>query len=138
MVSHDLRVEPKIVEIPRLLDWIQACCRGDGLAEDLTHRMTLILEEAVVNVIAHGFQGVPPPHRIAIHLDVAARLVTAEVTDNGRRFDPTTAPGPDLSQPPEQRDPGGLGIHLMRRLADRIEYRRDNGNNILRLEKTRD
>ena len=62
--------------------------------------------------------------------------MVAEIIDNGRAFDPTAAPAPDLSLPLEQRDPGGLGIHLMRRMIDRVEYRRAGGENRLRLEKS--
>ena len=42
----------------------------------------------------------------------------------------------DLSLPLEQRPTGGLGIHLMRSMMDRIHYRRSGGNNLLRLEKS--
>jgi len=60
------------------------------------------------------------------------------VIDNGHPFDPTAAPEPDLSLPLERRRPGGLGIHLMRSMMDRVHYRRSDGSNILRLEKARD
>lgn len=138
MAAHQFRVEPHIAEIPRLIDRIQACCRGDGLSDESASRIMLVIEEAVANTIAHGFGGLPPPHRLAVRLDITAAAVTVEVIDNGWPFDPTAVPGPDLSLPLEQRDPGGFGIHLMRHLMDHIEYRRHDGNNILRLEKARD
>lgn len=137
MASHQLDVTPQVGEVPRLIDWIGSCCAADGLAEDVTFPMTLAIEEAVVNVINHAFVGLPPPHSIKLRLDVTAASVTAEITDNGRFFDPTAAPNPDLSLPLEERHPGGLGIHLMRSMMDRLHYRRSAGNNILRLEKAR-
>ena len=137
MASHELCVEPQVSEIPRLIDWVEACCGADGLADDLTFKIALALEEAVMNVITHAFAGLPPPHLIRVRLDIAAESFTAEVIDNGHPFDPTVAPDPDLSLPLEQRNPGGLGIHLMRSIMDRIHYRRSDGNNLLRLEKAR-
>ncbi len=137
MPGHELCVEPQADAIGRLIAWVQVCCRTDGVADDDAFAMMLALEEAVANVIAHGFAAVPPPHRITVRLDISAQSCIAEVIDNGRPFDPTAAPGPDPSLPLEQREPGGLGILLMRRMVDRLEYRRGDGGNVLRLEKAR-
>ena len=137
MASHALDVTPQVGEVPQLIDWIGSRCAAEGLAEDVTFKLTLALEEAVVNVITHAFEGLPPPHSITVRLDITAQSVTAEIIDNGRPFDPTSAPDPDLSLPLERRRPGGLGIHLMRGMMDRLHYRRSAGSNVLRLEKTR-
>ena len=137
MASHELDVTPQVGEVPRLIEWIGSRCAAEGLAEAVTFKLTLALEEAVVNVITHAFEGLPPPHSITVRLAIAARSVTADIIDNGRPFDPTSAPDPDLSLPLERRRPGGLGIHLMRGMMDRLEYRRNDGGNILRLVKAR-
>ncbi len=118
-------------------DWVKACCGADGLADDTAFKMALALEEAVMNVISHAFADLPPPHLIRVRLDITAESLTAEVIDNGHPFDPTAAPSPDLSLPLERRHPGGLGIHLMRTMMDRMQYLRRDGNNLLRLEKAR-
>ena len=137
MASHELNIEPRVSEIPRLLDWVGACCGADGIADELRYQIMLALEEAVTNVINHAFAKVPPPHLIRVRLDITAELLIAEVIDNGRIFDPTAAPDPDLTLPLEQRRPGGLGIHLMRNVMDRLQYKHEAGSNTLRLEKTR-
>jgi len=137
MASHELDVKPEVCDVARLIEWIEARCAAEGLAEDLKFKLTLAVEEAVVNVITHAFEGLPPPHSITVRLEVTAGSVTAEITDNGRPFDPTSAPDPDLSLPIEERHPGGLGIYLMREMMDRVRYRHAGGNNVLRLEKVR-
>ena len=137
MAAHDLTVAPDLTAIPPLLDWVEARCRESGLASELTFKVMLAIEEAVTNVVAHAFTDVPAPHRIRVRLDIDGERCAAEVVDNGRPFDPSAAPTPDLTGPLERRDAGGLGIHLIRNMADRIEYRRDNGQNRLRLETAR-
>ncbi len=137
MALHQLDVKPQVSEVARLNEWIGSRCAAEGLADDVTFKMTLAIEEAVVNVISHAFEGLPPPHSIRVRLDIAAQSITAEIIDNGRPFDPTAAPDPDLSLPLEARHPGGLGIRLMRGMMDRLRYRRGDGNNILLLEKAR-
>ena len=137
MASHEISIEPDISAIPPFLEWIEDRCREDGLGDDLVFKMALVLEEAVTNVINYAFSDLPPPHVIRVRLDVGIERIAAEITDNGRPFDPLASPDPDLSRPLAERNPGGLGILLMRRMTDRIEYRRSEGGNRLRLEKTR-
>jgi anti-sigma regulatory factor (Ser/Thr protein kinase) len=137
MQSDELRLEPLLSEIPRLIEWVEARCAATGVAGEVAMKLALVLEEAVANVIHHGLPGSPPPHRITVRLDIGADSVAAEVIDNGRPFDPTGTPPPDLLLPLEQRQPGGLGIHLMRELMDGLDYRRSGDSNILRLHKVR-
>lgn len=135
MASYELCITPEVSEIPRLIDWVEACCSADGLSDHVGFRLALAIEEAVTNVIGHAFAGVAPPHLINVRLDITPQSFIAEIVDNGRPFDPTSVPPPDLSLPIEQRTPGGLGIHLMRSMVDRVRYRRSGGKNRLRLEK---
>ena len=94
MASHELNVEPVVSEIPRLLDWAEARCGAEGIADELRYKVMLALEEAVTNVINHAFAGVPPPHLIRVRLDITEVMFAAEVIDSGRAFDPTQAPTP--------------------------------------------
>jgi len=137
MESDELRLEPLLSEIPRLIEWVEARCAASGVAGEVAMKLALALEEAVANVINHGLPGAPSPHHIAVRLDIDLDTVTAEVIDNGPPFDPTGAPPPNLSLPLEERQPGGLGIHLMRELMDGFDYRRAGNSNILRLRKAR-
>jgi anti-sigma regulatory factor (Ser/Thr protein kinase) len=137
MASHELTLEPQVSEIPRLLDWVEVCCGAEGVGDEVRYKIMLALDEAVANVISHAFGDVPPPHLIRVRLDITAELCAAEVIDNGRQFDPTVAPDPDLTLPLQQRTPGGLGIHLMRNVMDRLQYRHESGENTLRMEKAR-
>lgn len=138
MAEYRLDVTPDMAEIPRLLDWAEECCGECGVAGETPFRLALALEEAVANVINHAFAGVPTPPRIAVVLAIEDNSVAAEVIDNGRPFDPTAALEPDRASPLERRDVGGLGIHLIRRMMDRVQYRRVGSENRLRLEKRRD
>jgi anti-sigma regulatory factor (Ser/Thr protein kinase) len=135
MASYELCFPPQVSEIPRLIDWVEACCGSEKIADQVSFRLALAIEEAATNVIAHAFAGIAPPHLITVRLDITPQLLVAEIIDNGRPFDPTAAPPPDLTLPIQQRALGGLGIHLMRSMVDRMHYRRSGGRNRLRLEK---
>ena len=53
--------------------------------------------------------------------------------DDGREFDPLSAPEVDVHAPLEERTVGGLGIHLLRNMVSEIRYERSGGRNHLRL-----
>ena len=85
----------------------------------LLPRLDLILEELFTNMVKYGRGGGP----IRLALLKSARGVEATLTDPGAdRFDPTQGPEVDTTLPLERRREGGLGLHLVRKLADAIEY----------------
>jgi anti-sigma regulatory factor (Ser/Thr protein kinase) len=137
MPSHHLTLAPDIAEIPQLLDWVETCCGASGVGGDIANKLALALEEAAANVINHAFVDSPPPHHLAVMLTIDADRVAAEIIDNGKAFDPSAIPEPDRTLPLASRDPGGLGIHLIRKMMDRVDYHRVDGENRLKLEKVR-
>ena len=94
----------------------------------------LAIEELVTNCIKYGYDDAGE-HTIDIHLSVADQMLTATVIDDGRPFDPLVLPPPELSLDIKDRPIGGLGIFLLRKLADEIHYERRDGRNRLTLEK---
>jgi anti-sigma regulatory factor (Ser/Thr protein kinase) len=79
------------------------------------------VDEWVTNVIVHGYRGVAGP--IEIELDREDDEVVVRVRDKAPAFDPHSAPAFDPSLPLERRPLGKMGIHLIRELCDRFEYR---------------
>lgn len=117
-------------EIGRMVDLLEAFGPQSGLTDEATFKLTLALDEIVANVVRHGFDD-DREHRIEVKVTVDDRTVTASVEDDGLEFDPREAPVPDLDLPIEMRKPGGLGMHLVRATMDSVEYRRQDGRNIL-------
>jgi anti-sigma regulatory factor (Ser/Thr protein kinase) len=94
----------------------------------------LALEEHVTNVFKHAYTDTAP-HEIRVRLSRGGGALHVEVEDDGRAFNPLEAPPVDTSIPLEERPIGGLGIHLMRRFMDELDYRREGSRNILRMTK---
>ena len=57
-------------------------------------------------------------------------------SDNGRPYDPTEKPDPDTTQSAEEREVGGLGIFMVKKLMDEVTYEYADGSNILTLVKS--
>jgi anti-sigma regulatory factor (Ser/Thr protein kinase) len=95
------------------------------------------VDEAATNIVVHGYGHDGGP--IDIDARVEDEQIVIELRDRAPAFDPTEVPEPDLSIPPLQRRPGGMGLHLIRLSTDSMTYRpRAGGGNILTLTRTLD
>lgn len=111
---------------------VMAARLGDalGLGAAVVNNICLAVEEAVVNVVSYSYPaGVTGP--VILDMSCAGGIITVTITDNGTPFNPTAQESADTEAPLDERAIGGLGIHLIRALADTVAYRRENGSNIL-------
>src|SRR5262249_51050976 len=109
-------------QLERLVEHVDGFCQAEGLDEDATFELNLVLEELFTNAVQHG--GCAGMKRaVAVRLHAAGdHNIAIEFRDRGAPFDPTSAPTPDLVTPLEDREPGGLGIHLVRQIMRNLEY----------------
>lgn len=110
----------------------EAFLASGKVGEEPCFNALLCLEEAVTNVIKYAFAD-PGEHDVAVEARLDAAELVLEVSDGGRTFDPLSAPAPNFDLPHEERPVGGLGIHLLRKLTDRMAYERAGGRNVLTL-----
>jgi len=129
-----ITVTNDLAELERLSRVVEEFGRAAGLSAPVIFDLQLAANEIVTNVILHGYDDARE-HAIVVRLVANAGEVTVEVEDDGRPFDPSSAPAPRLDLPLEERPLGGLGVHLARRVTDAIEYRRQDDRNILRMRK---
>jgi serine/threonine-protein kinase RsbW len=138
-LSSTLSIEivNKRTEIPRLAEIAERFGRTHHLSEDDVANIQLVLDEMVINVIRHGYEDVGDRdvHRISVTLALNADLLTIELKDTARAYDPREAPAPRFDLPIEERGPGGLGVHIVRSIMDTMDYRRENGQNIVTMTK---
>ncbi len=121
-------------EIARLAPLVAEFCARHGLAEATAAQLTLVLDEAITNIISYAFDDAGE-HEISVRISLAPGALIAELVDDGRAFDPLQVAAPDLAAPLAERAVGGLGVHLMRRLMDDIRYHREGARNHLVLAK---
>ena len=121
-------------EIERLSQFVERFGDAHQLPADEILDLNLVLDEVVINVIAHGYDD-EREHQIHVSLALDGDLLTIQVEDDGRAFNLLEQPSPNLDLPIEERRIGGLGIHIVRSLTDAIEHRRVDGRNIVTLKK---
>jgi anti-sigma regulatory factor (Ser/Thr protein kinase) len=137
-VAVELTLANRLSELPRLTGGIDAFVRAHRLVPSVSRALHLALLEHVTNVVEHGGDA-GGEVRVRLWLEPgegsAPGMVRAEVVDGGQAYNPLEHPEVDVTLPIEARPVGGLGIHLMRRLMDELEYRREGVGNVLRMGK---
>ncbi len=112
----------------------EAVHRG-GVPKAYENGILLAIDEAVANIITHAYQE-GRKDVIEIVIEVDARRFSVIIRDSGTCFDPKTVSTPDLSAHVADGKRNGLGVFLMRRVMDEVEYLFKEGvRNELRMVK---
>jgi serine/threonine-protein kinase RsbW len=132
--SITIRLRAEVPEVERLNRLIRHFGELHDIPGRTLYAVNLAVDELVSNVILYAFDN-PMDQEVVVKLEVTDGFVCASIGDQGRAFDPLKCAAPDLNAPLEQREVGGLGIHLVRSLMDDVEYRREGPKNVLTVRK---
>jgi anti-sigma regulatory factor (Ser/Thr protein kinase) len=123
-----MKNDPK--ELSQLMGQVEALLISNSVGDSVIYQVNLILEEILTNIIKYAYQD-ENAHEILVHLHLEDDLIRIHFEDDGVAFDPRQAAEPDLDRPLEEIRIGGLGLHLVRANAERIEYKREGTKNRL-------
>ena len=102
-------------------EFISEAAREFGFQDEETANIVLSVDEACTNTIKHAYQ-FAPDQKIEIDVLRGKDSFEVRITDKGKPFDPELIKPPDLRQHLTQYRRGGLGVYLMKRLMDKVEY----------------
>ena len=117
-IRHDTA---QVRDLNDMRDFLEQAVLTLGGSDDDAGDLVLAVNEAVTNVLLHGYDGRPGP--VTICVEVVNNDLRVVLTDNAPPFDPTRVSPPDIFLPLEDRPLGGLGVHMMRQLTDELLYR---------------
>jgi serine/threonine-protein kinase RsbW len=122
-------IDADINAIPRVSLAIDQAMRAHAFPDEEILDTQLAVEEAVTNVIMHGYRR--EAGKILITCRTTRGRVEVQIEDTAPPFDPLSIPEPDITGEIEDRKIGGLGFFLIRRVMDDVVYRYEDGKNIL-------
>jgi phosphoserine phosphatase len=118
--SEDAHFATRIDAVDDVVAFTAGFFAREGIDDSLRMAVDLTLEELFTNMVKYGGSDSPVMIRMS-RIDGGIEVAIAQ--DGVGPFDVTAAPDVDVTRPIAQREPGGLGLHLIRRLVDSIDYR---------------
>ena len=122
-------------DLPVLINVVEQACRQAGADDDSLFSLRLAVEEVFTNILDYGYPG--GTGSITVHIDAQPGRVRISFADTAPYFDPATVVTPKMDAPLEEREVGGWGWHLVRKVVDRVEWEpREQGGNLFTLVKS--
>jgi len=125
--SVEIVIRNNIAELASLRDGLERIGAELGVPGKPLMQLQVALDEIASNVINYGWPD-GGNHELCVRITGQQDRIEVEIVDDGREFDPRHAL-PSEPQPTGRRRAGGLGIHLVKQLVDRLDYERVDGRN---------
>ena len=126
-----LRLSAKLENLGRFIGSLGDCAKAQGFEQQEISKMELATEEALVNIFRYAYPEAPGDVEMICMWE--GDRFAIEIIDSGIPFDATAMPAPEVTEGGHEREPGGLGIFLMKKMMDEVQYRREEDRNILTL-----
>ena len=134
----ELTVPADDKQLETVLDFIHKQLPAD-CETDLLYKIDLAAEEIFVNIAHYAYKDKLPEGQAGtawITCTMENDTLTMIFKDNGIPFNPLAKSDPDITLSAQDRSIGGLGIFLTKKYMDSIDYKYENGENILTMKKT--
>jgi len=117
-----LTLRSQLTDLTLVGPWVDELAAKHGIADDTRFAIDLCLEEALSNVIRHGY-GSEPDHTVTVDFRADGESgLTFTIEDSAPHFKPSEEIEPVETRTIDEMEPGGQGIRLMRRFASSIVY----------------
>lgn len=135
-MENEITVSAKKEELPAVQDYIEAFLEKEDFSPKVCIQISIAIEELFVNVAFYAYDNDGGNVTVACRMQTAD-MVEITMTDSGVAFDPLEHKDPNVELSADQRSIGGLGIFMVRKSMDDLQYERKDGHNILRIYKSK-
>ncbi|MDR0331417.1 MAG: ATP-binding protein [Chitinispirillales bacterium] len=128
----ELIIDAKVDNLDTVVSFVAEKLELVGCPMKLQAQITMAVEEVFVNIAHYAYH--PEVGGAVVRVCVNGD-VTIEFEDKGKPYNPLDKDDPNITATAKEREVGGLGIYLVKRLMDSVEYRRGDNKNILTMKK---
>lgn len=122
--------------LDEIRELVAEIARTGGFSEKAIYSLQLAADEAASNIIEHAYEGVSDAS-IFLTCDMRGEEIVITMLDKGAPFDFSAVKEPNLTSDLSERQIGGLGVYLMRKLMDKVNYETTRAGNLLTMTKRR-
>lgn len=133
-LNYSFELKSNLSELNALCRHLEDCGHAMNLPQKCVLELNLGLDELFTNIVSYGFEE-ESEHRIKFSLTKHTDMLVVDVEDDGVPFNLLDVTDHKVSQDLDSVNIGGLGIHLIKKMMDNIDYRRVKGRNRMILKK---
>lgn len=135
--KEELIIPASMSHLLEVREFIERIGKKYKFSDKIINSFKLVVDETCTNIIRHGYSDIKDG-KITIRAIIRRLSLTVVIIDQGKSFDPRQVKDPDLNKYVQIGKKGGLGIFMMRKLMDDIQYNLTSHGNELRLTKMRE
>ena len=135
MSVKELTLEAKVANLQQVLDFVDENLKSMRCPMKILMQIDVAVEEIFVNVASYAYA--PDTGSVTIRMDLQEnpRAVVITFIDSGVPYNPLAKEDPDVSLSAEERSIGGLGIYMVKKSMDKMEYEYTDQKNVLKMYK---
>ena len=134
-LRSELEIEALRENLPEVLAFVDAHLEGADCGMKSQMQIDLAVEEIFINIASYAYAPDHGTATVRVEASEAPVCVTITFIDQGVPYDPLAKADPDVTRPAEEREIGGLGIFMVKKTMDALQYEYKDGSNILTLKK---
>ena len=134
-MNYRYKVKCNKNKLKEIREFVTGVLQGYSLTEVDINKMVLAVDEVCANLIIHSYK-CDPTETIELSIDVHENdCITFEIIDRGLGFNICNYKEPSLSEVVKKKKKGGIGLMLVRRIMDDIEFRKESNQSVCKLFK---
>lgn len=137
ITTYHLSVAATTENLIKVREFIAQHANSEGFSSQSVSDLCLATDEALTNIIKHAYKN-DASKKINIELEVDDKKICITLQDKGESFNRDTYKKPDLKDQIKKKKRGGMGVYLIHKLMDKVQYVSDSAVNEIRLCKNRD
>ena len=132
---NELTIEADVNNLDNVIDFVNEQLEARDCSIKIQTQIDIAVEELFVNIAHYAYKPETGPATVRVELQEEPLAVLITFIDNGVPYDPLAKPDPDVTLSAEEREIGGLGIFMVKKSMDDINYEYKDGKNILTIKK---
>lgn len=132
--KHTLSVEASTAHLAEVRDFVAVHAQKLGLSQKDISDIRLAVDEAYTNIIKHAYKN-EASKPVLIEIDFKNSQFWISLKDEGESFNPDTYKMPDILQRIKNKQRGGMGVFLIHKVMDKVQYYRTGQMNEIRMVK---
>lgn len=129
-----MMVNASTEQLAKVRKFVASFAREQGFSEEQVQDIRLAVDEACTNIIKHAYK-YDDSKEFELNIENRDDQLWISIVDNGQSFDPSTYKKPDLEDQIRKKKRGGVGVYLIQKLMDKVEYHTSDNRNEIRMLK---